>query len=377
MRLLYIVSAVAVHAGLERILIDKVNWLAEKSDHEIHVVTFDQGNHPLAFPLHPNIDLRDINVSLHRSYQYDGIKRLLYSKKLHNLLLKRLKLTIQEISPDIIFSLQKPNIHDVVKAAGSVPVVFESHSSRKGRFMETLTLWKKIKVIFNEKSYEHSIKKVKCLVALTQGDALEWQKINSNVVVIPNVVHLNLTGKNSSLVEKKVVFVGRYAVQKDIGSLLQIWQIIHLRYPDWRLDIYGGYGPEIDKWFDIISTQQANVFAHHSVPDLSEIFLHSSMLLLTSLYEPFGLVIPEAMSFGLPVVSFDCPYGPSDIISDGVDGFLIKNRSIDEFAEKVCLLIWDIELRKRMGKAGVLSSKRYSADIIMPLWLSLFEQLVH
>ncbi len=375
MRLLYIVSAVAVHAGLERILIDKVNWLAEKPDYEIYVVTFDQGNHPLVFPLHPNIDIRDINVSLHRSYQYSGIRRLLYGHRLHNLLLKRLNLTIMEINPDIIFCLQKPHINDIVKAARRVPVVFESHSSRKGRFMEVLTLWDKIKVIFNEKSYEHSVKKVKCVVALTQGDALEWQKINRNVVVIPNVVHLNLTGRTSSLVEKKVVFVGRYAVQKDIGSLLQIWQIIHLRHPDWRLDIYGGYGPEIDKWFDIIGTQQANVFAHHSVSDLSDIFMHSSMLLLTSLYEPFGLVIPEAMSFGLPVVAFDCPYGPSDIITDGVDGFLIKNRSINEFAEKVCLLMEDAELRKRMGKAGIISSQRYSADIIMPLWQSLFEQL--
>jgi len=375
MRLLYIVSAVAVHAGLERILIDKVNWLAEKSDNEIYVVTFDQGNHPLVFPLHPNIDIRDINVLLHRSYQYSGIKRLLYRNRLHNLLLKRLKRTIGEISPDIIFCLQKPHIHDVVKAAGSVPVVFESHSSRRGSFMEALTLLKRIKVMFIGKSYEKSIKKVKCVVALTQGDALEWQKVNKNVVVIPNVVHLNITGRTSSLVEKKVVFVGRYAVQKDIGSLLQIWQIIHLRHPDWQLDIYGGYGPEIDKWFNIVGALQANVFAHHSVSDLSEIFLHSSMLLLTSLYEPFGLVIPEAMSFGLPVVAFDCLYGPSEIITDGVDGFLIKNRSINEFAEKVCLLMEDVELRKRMGKTGIISSKRYSADIIMPLWQSLLEQL--
>ena len=375
MRLLYIISAVAVHGGLERILIDRVNWLVEKSDHEVHVVTFDQGNHPMAFPLHPNVDLRDINVSLHRSYQYSGIKRLLYAHKLHNLLLKRLKLTIKELSPVIIFCLQKSHVHDAVKTAGSVPIVFESHSSCKGVFMEVSTLWHKIKVLFNEKSYEYSIKKVKCVVALTQGDALEWQKVNKNVVVIPNIVHLNLTGRNSSLVEKKVVFVGRYAAQKDIGSLLRIWQIIHLRHPDWRLDIYGGYGPEIDKWFDIISTQQTNVFAHHSVPDLSEIFLHSSMLLLTSLYEPFGLVIPEAMSFGLPVVSFDCPYGPTDIISHGDNGFLVKGRNIDLFANYVCKLIEDEQLRMKMGEAAKMSSQRYDADIIMPRWLKLFDDL--
>ncbi len=375
MRLLYIVNAVAVHGGLERILIDKVNWLAEKSGHKIHVVTFDQGNHPLVFPLHPNVDFRDINVSLHRSYQYSGIKRLLYGHKLHNLLLKRLKLTIREINPDIIFCLQKNHIKDIVKSAGGVPIVFESHSSRKGGFMEASTLWHKIKVLFNEKSYEYSIKKVKCVVALTQGDAFEWKKVNKNVVVIPNIVHLNISGRNSSLVEKKVVFVGRYAAQKDFGSLLQIWQIIYLRHPDWKLDIYGGYGPELEKWFDIIGAQQANVFAHHSVPDLSDIYIHSSMLLLTSLYEPFGLVIPEAMSFGLPVVSFDCPYGPTDIISHGVNGFLVKGRNIDLFANYVCKLIEDEQLRMKMGEAANISSQRYDADIIMPRWLKLFDDL--
>lgn len=376
MRLLYIVNAVAVHGGLERILIDKVNWLAEKSDHEIHVVTFDQGNHLLAFPLHPNVDFCDIDVSIHRIYQYSGIKRLLYGHKLHNLLLKRLKQTIKGINPDIIFCLQKNHINDIVHSAGCTPIVFESHSSRKGGLLEALTLWKKIKALFNEKSYEYSIKKVKCVVALTQGDAIEWQNVNQNVVIIPNVVHLNHTGRNSCLIEKKVVFVGRYAAQKDIGSLLSIWQIIHFRHPDWQLDIYGGYGPELDKWFDIVGVQQANVFAHHSVSDLSAIFLHSSMLLLTSLYEPFGLVIPEAMSYGLPVVSFDCPYGPADIITHGVNGFLVKGRNIDLFANYVCQLIEDEQLRVKMGEAASMSSQRYDADIIMPKWLTLFDDLL-
>ena len=96
---------------------------------------------------------------------------------------------------------------------------------------------------------------------------------------------------------------------------------------------------------------------------------------MTSLYEPFGLVLPEAMSCGLPVIAFDCPYGPSDIITDGVDGFLIKNRDIEMFADKVCQLIENEELRRRMGKNGIISSQRYRADVIMPKWISLFEEL--
>ena len=100
-------------------------------------------------------------------------------------------------------------------------------------------------------------------------------------------------------------------------------------------------------------------------------------VLLTSLYEPFGLVLPEAMSCGLPVVAFDCPYGPADIISDGVDGFLVKDRDIKVFAEKVCLLMDDISLRKKMGQAGIVSSQRYSTERIMPMWKQFFEQMLN
>ena len=100
-----------------------------------------------------------------------------------------------------------------------------------------------------------------------------------------------------------------------------------------------------------------------------------SILLVTSIFEPFGLILPEAMSCGLPVVSFDCPYGPADIITNGVDGFLVKNRDVNEFADRVCQLIENRELRVRMGQAAVKSAQRYRADLIMPKWKELFERL--
>jgi glycosyltransferase involved in cell wall biosynthesis len=99
------------------------------------------------------------------------------------------------------------------------------------------------------------------------------------------------------------------------------------------------------------------------------------MLLLTSKFEPFGLVLPEAMSCGLPVVAFDCPYGPADIITDGEDGFLIKNRDVRAFADRVCQLIENPQLRKEMGQHAIASSQRYSANRIMPQWKQLFESM--
>lgn len=83
------------------------------------------------------------------------------------------------------------------------------------------------------------------------------------------------------------------------------------------------------------------------------------------------------MSCGLPVVVFDCPFGPAEQIDNGENGFLIKNRDIRTFADKICQLIENHDLRKQMGKAAVRSVQRYSADKIMPQWKQLFESLTN
>ena len=82
------------------------------------------------------------------------------------------------------------------------------------------------------------------------------------------------------------------------------------------------------------------------------------------------------MSCGLPVVAFNCPYGPSDIITDGVDGFIVEDRNIETFADRICQLIENPALRKKMGNAGVKSSKRYRSEQIMPKWIDLFQKLI-
>jgi glycosyltransferase involved in cell wall biosynthesis len=93
------------------------------------------------------------------------------------------------------------------------------------------------------------------------------------------------------------------------------------------------------------------------------------------LFEPFGLVIAEAMSCGLPVVAFDCPYGPATIINEGVNGFLISPDNMQCFADKLSLLMEDPSLRVKMGQSALVSSDRFTSDHIMPQWLALFDEL--
>lgn len=148
-----------------------------------------------------------------------------------------------------------------------------------------------------------------------------------------------------------------------------------MKHPDWHLDLYGDGDIKDIPWTEE-KQQQINIHVHKPDSDIFSRYMESSIFVLTSVYEPFGLVMPEAMSCGLPVVAFDCPSGPANIITDGIDGYLIKNRDISLFAEKLCLLIENPQLRQTMGNAAVQSSQKYSVERIMPQWMNLFNELV-
>ena len=156
--------------------------------------------------------------------------------------------------------------------------------------------------------------------------------------------------------------------------MLNVWTLVQKRHPEWILNVYGN-GKLKPTFENLLAEKNLNVVIHPAVPDIMEKYKESSMLLMTSLYEPFGLVLVEAMSCGLPVVAFNCPYGPADIINDGTDGFLVEDRNVKAFAGRVCQLMEDDNLCQRMGKAAILSAQRYRPEIIMPLWNQLFTNL--
>ena len=279
MKILYVTDALAIWGGTERIIVDKANYLAGHYGYDVHIVTANQGGHPVAYPLHPSVTHYDLSIRFHLQYQYGGIKRFIKSRQMYRLYEERL-------------------------------------------------------------------------------------------------VSLNPTPTYSDCETKSVIFVGRFSTQKGIPDLLKIWKLVYQRHPDWQLHMYAGYGDEDEKLKSYIEEMGKGVVLHEPTSDIFSKYKESSMLLLTSIFEPFGLVMPEAMSCGLPVVAFDCPYGPADIITDGEDGFLIKNRDIHAFADKVCQLIENPQLRTEMGQRAIASSQRFSPEKIMPMWKQLFESMV-
>ena len=104
-------------------------------------------------------------------------------------------------------------------------------------------------------------------------------------------------------------------------------------------------------------------------------YCRSSIFVLSSRYEGFGMVITEAMSCGVPPVSFTCPCGPRDIIDDGKNGLLVENGNIEMLAEKICYLIENDEIRRKMGQQARIDVERFKIEQIAEQWKQLFESL--
>ena len=371
MRILYVCRSLAYWGGLERILVEKMNLLVSMYGFEVYVLTTDQGNHSIPYLLDERVDWEDLGIRIHRQYSYSGIKRLFVAQKKHRIFKRKISERIRTIRPDIIVcnTANYADLNILVKTKGDIPLIIESHNILRYTLRN-----KSIKEKYATLMYLRSLKKAQTIVALTNGDALEWGKIFPHVIKIPNVVHLN-EGAYSTLDSKQVIFVGRLDSQKRPMDMIRIWQLVYPMFPDWHLHIYGE-GELQQKIEDTANSLDMNIHIHQPTDKIFECYRKSSILVSTSLFEPFVLVIPEAMICGLPVVAYDVPYGPSEIITDGHNGFLVANNDVQVFADKMCELMSNVSLRQRMGKAAIASSQRYSAEIILPMWKTLFEKVI-
>ena len=217
-------------------------------------------------------------------------------------------------------------------------------------------------------------KKNDIIVTLTYGDANSWN--TKNVVVIPNIVDLKNTDF-SQHTEKTALFAGRITYQKGLDRMLEAWKIVVNNRKDWRLKFVGeGEQKEYLQQQCQKLGITGNVIFAPATKDIEKEYINSSLFLLTSRFEGFGLVLVEAMQCGVPCVSFDCPYGPSDIIDNGINGCLIENGNVEEFAKATLKLIEDDELRKKMGEAAIEKAKQYLPENIMSKWIELYNNLL-
>ena len=225
-----------------------------------------------------------------------------------------------------------------------------------------------------------SNKKLDYLVLVSQAlkkyYGKELAKYNCKCVCIPNVID-DVPEKTAALKNKRLVSVGRLSPEKGFMDLLKIYKILHKKYPDWTLDIIGdGSEKENLEKYIIENKLEEKVILHgfRNKEYINEILQESSIYLMTSYTESFGIVLIEAMSHGIPCIAFNSAEGAKELIYSGRNGYLIKNRSYRAFLKKVEDLIKSYPERKKIGKASREGVYQYTSEVVEKQWFDLLEE---
>ncbi|WP_394760354.1 glycosyltransferase family 4 protein [Flavobacterium sp.] len=364
MRILYITPKISGSGGVARVLSIKTNYFSEKFKIDVHILTQNEENISLFYDFTNKTRFHYIKLTGNRfQYLFQYIKGL--------------NKCINQIKPDIIIvcdnGLKGYFVPWLLQT--KIPILFESHGSR---YIEEKQNSEKLfaQILFKLKFYlkKIGIKSYDKVILLSNESKKEWNLKNVQVIPNPNWFSSNIKSK---LDNKKAISVSRYSYEKGIDRLLLIWQKVTETHPDWILDIYGEYDSN-SNYVSLAKQLQIDnkVNFKNPVKDIQEKYQESSIYLMTSRSEGFPMVLLEAMSFGLPVVAYDCPIGPRAIITNNTTGFLINDGDEQAFANKVSELIENIELRKRIGANAKEAMTEYTIENVMEKWQQLFNSLI-
>lgn len=370
------------YAGIERILTCKMNYIVGHTSHKIYLTTYEQQSHPLPFQLDAKISYIPLEIIMPQRNEMTLLQWLKahYGARRH--FKYQFNLLINDIRPDIVVSTvysyqvldiiintcYKKSIKTIVESHTQGETVLFSHKFKYNQYLfKIFTLW--------DSFILRNLRHCNCLVTLTKQDISFWRKYVKQIRVIPNMLTIT-PQKVINYETKRVISAGRYMSEKGFDMLLEAWHLLPQEFVDWNLYIFGNgdrsiYQEIIEKY-----NMESNVHLMPATDNIAEEFSKCSLYVMSSRYEGFGLVLAEAMSCGLPCVSFDCPYGPREIIKDKEDGLLAKYEDVKDLAHKMVSLMSDAKLRHKMGEQAIKNIARYEPQKIMNQWINLFEKTI-
>lgn len=209
------------------------------------------------------------------------------------------------------------------------------------------------------------------VIVLTESDKKHYQSIVKSVQLLSNPSPLIVSDYNYDKSSKTIISLGRLVYEKGYDLLIKAWAIVESCHPEWALHIYGEGKDKYKLEKIIVENKVKNLILKGFTGDIQSVYDNSAFYVMSSRFEGFGMVLVEAQSRGLPIVSFNCPSGPSEIVHHDIDGYLVENGNVLALAESIIKLIKDDVLRGRMSKRALDSAKAYQIDTIMEKWLYL------
>lgn len=366
MNILYIIPTLSKAAGMERVLINKVNYLVDNYDCNIVILLYNNNGEESAFDIDPRVQCIEVDAPLDVSLLKNPLKWFANNYKL----LKTVNKLLVEKAIDVCISLCQSEIFILPFISRSVRKVIEYHFSYYS--WSNLGLPMSFKHRLLNKVEMFIFKNIDSFIVLTKEDLDYWKRFLSNASFIPNPAR-KYTDSVCSLTSKKVISVGRFCNQKGFDRLIEAWSKVESKHRDWQLVIVGSGELKSSYENQIKMLNVNNISLVEPTSDVINLMLNSSIYVLSSRFEGMPMVMLEAMSVGLPIVAFRCPCGPSDLIDHGLNGVLVKENDISDLAESILLLIENPSLRDKISAESLVRIQDYSESIIMNIWFDFLK----
>ena len=384
MRILYCIPHLYNSGGMERVLTQKVNWLAANTSHEITILTTErvpEGTPQCYFPLSDKVRVEELNIHFNADYSkpllskyYAHMRRMgAYRRALTEYIVQHeIELCISLGGKEIAFLYRLPcrtiaEMHFALDQRRQL--LMANHTGAFWSLVGRVRTWQLIR----------AVRPLERLVVLTDADKEAWEKAGcTNVTVIPNPCALSDKASSDSSMEgkrpveggrpKTVLAVGRLHEQKGFDLLLQAWQPIEGKYPEWQLRIVGEGPKRAELEAQIRTSGLRHVSLAGQTENVAKEYMEASLFVLSSRYEGLPLALIEAMWCGVPCIAFDCPQGPAELLADG-RGWLVENGNVEKLAVQIIdAITHPDEATARAAKAQAFAKETYSEEAIMPRW---------
>lgn len=372
MRIVYCIPAIYASGGTERVVINKANYLVD-AGYEVAIITTDQDGRQPFFDLDKRVKHYDIGINYYKNANRNLINKFYYYIRNRRIHRKRLEDLLQALQADIAVSLYMNEMSLLPYINDGSKKILEFHFSRPFFRINRRGGLKGLVDLLQEKKDISHIRRYDRFVVLTEEDKLNWPELN-NVIVIHNASSLEgIHALNNR--QEDVIAVGRYTRQKGFERLIDVWEKVATKV---NLRIYGD-GELKESLKEKIKDKKLDdrIILEPPTKDIKRVYENSALLVMTSLYEGLPMVMIEAQSCGVPIVSFDFPCGPKDIINNGIDGFLVPDGDLDSMALKIEELLRNDDLRATMGRCAKQNSSRFNLALIMNQWCELYSSIVN
>lgn len=357
MKILYLTDQTFLHGGVEKVLSQKANYLADVLEDDVTVVTYRQQDKKPIYHFSEKIKFLDLGVDyeIEKSYFHPhNLKKIPHH-------FSGLKKILKKIQPDVIVSCSfGPDYYFIPSLEKHIPKIKEYHSSRYFYNKNKGSLQQKILA----KLTEYSERKYDQLVVLNDSEKQFYHNIN--IAVIPNPAENSTIRAEVS--SKKIIAAGRISPVKNFTDLIEAFSRLANSFPEWQLHFFGedylGTQAKLEQKIKDYGLQSQIKFMGVS-PELKVSMQNYSIYAMTSESECFPMVLLEALSVGLPIISYDSPTGPQHILKNEEDSFLVPYKNLDIFTQKLKALMQNEKVRQEMGTRALENVSRFDIKDIM------------